>query len=256
MSKKSSSSRILASFIADSTSASGVGRPYFSRRSFSREPALTPMRIGTPRAFASRAISRTLSWYLMFPGLIRRPWTPASSAAIAYFHWKWMSATTGIVACSAIWTSASASSQCGTATRTIWQPVATSAAICWSVAFTSAVFVVVIDWTETGASPPTSTEPTRIFRVVLRFASIRSSFPRARSSAGMPSSTEDVEDDRALLWLVHLEQDQPLPPAERRLSGAHRDRVRRGGEQHRLHVRVAVLALVGLLEVLGAELVV
>src|SRR4051812_207199 len=247
---------MLASCIADSTSASGVGDPYFSSSSFSSDPALTPIRIGTPRAFASRAISRTLSWYLMLPGLIRRPWMPASSAAIAYFHWKWMSATTGIVACSAICRSASASSQCGTATRTISQPVATSAAICWSVALTSAVFVVVIDWTDTGASPPTSTEPTRIFRVALRFASISSSFPRAGSFAEVASFAEDVEDDRAFFWLVHLEQDQPLPATEGRISRAHGDRVRRRRQQHRLHVRVAVLALVGLLEVLRAEVVV
>ncbi len=168
MSKKSSSSRILASFRADSVSASGVGAPYLARRSASREPAFTPIRIGTPRSFASRAISRTLSWYLMFPGLIRRPWIPASSAAIAYFHWKWMSATTGIVDFAAIAGRASASSQWGTATRTISHPVATSAAICCRVALMSAVFVVVIDCTRTGASPPISTSPMRIVRVVRR----------------------------------------------------------------------------------------
>ena len=48
--------------------------------------------------------------------------------------------------------SASASSWLGTATRTIWQPEAVSSAICCSVALTSAVGVVVIDWTETGAA--------------------------------------------------------------------------------------------------------
>jgi hypothetical protein len=53
--------------------------------------------------------------------------------------------------------SASASSCDGTATRTIWQPVAVSSAICCSVAFTSAVSVVVMDWTDTGAPPPTGT---------------------------------------------------------------------------------------------------
>ena len=126
---KSSSSRIRASFSADSTSASGVGAPYRASRSFSSEPAFTPIRIGTPRAFASRAITRTLSWYLMLPGLIRRPWIPASSAAIAYFHWKWMSAITGTVDLAAIASSAFASSQCGTATRTMSTPVATSEAI-------------------------------------------------------------------------------------------------------------------------------
>src|SRR5438034_3049609 len=163
MSPNPSSSRMWTSCNADATSASGVGLPYVARRSFWSDPAFTPIRIGTPRALASRAINRTLSWYLMFPGLMRRPWTPASSAAIAYFHWKWMSAMTGIVACSAIVLRASASSQWGTATRTISHPAATSAAICCSVALTSAVFVVHIDWTRMGASPPTSTHPTRTF---------------------------------------------------------------------------------------------
>ncbi len=181
MSKKSSSSRMRASFSADSTSASGVGLPYFSSRSFSSEPALTPMRIGTPRALASRAISRTLSWYLMLPGLIRRPWMPASSAAIAYFHWKWMSATTGTVDLAAIAVSASASSQCGTATRTMSTPVATSDAICCSVALMSDVFVVVIDWTLMGAPPPIGTPPSVIWRVGRRVAAIGIQSLRART---------------------------------------------------------------------------
>ena len=157
-----------ASFSALSTNASGVGFPYFASSSGSSDPAFTPMRIGTPRSLASRAISRTLSWYLMFPGLIRRPWMPASSAAIAYFHWKWMSATTGTVDFAAIATSASASSQCGTATRTMSTPAATSEAICCSVALMSAVFVVVIDWIDTGASPPIATPPRSICRLFLR----------------------------------------------------------------------------------------
>ena len=50
--------------------------------------------------------------------------------------------------------STSASSGRGTATRTISQPDAVNSAICCSVAFTSAVFVVVIDWTLTGESLP------------------------------------------------------------------------------------------------------
>src|SRR6266576_4815495 len=79
-----------------------------------------------------------------------------------------MSATTGTVACSAMVLSASASSRCGTATRTMSTPAATSDAICWSVALTSDVLVVVIDWMLMGASPPTSTEPTRSFRDFLR----------------------------------------------------------------------------------------
>ena len=71
-----------------------------------------------------------------------------------------MSAITGIGDLRAIDARASASSVSGTATRTIWHPAAVSSAICCKVALTSAVFVVVIDWTETGAPPPTGTEPT------------------------------------------------------------------------------------------------
>ena len=45
------------------------------------------------------------------------------------------------------------------------QPVAVSSAICWRVALTSEVSVVVIDWTEIGWSLPTPTLPTWIWRV-------------------------------------------------------------------------------------------
>src|SRR6185295_19117203 len=180
--------------------ASGDGRPYFCSRSGSREPAFTPIRIGTLRALASRAISRTLSWYRMLPGLIRSPWIPASSAAIAYFHWKWMSATTGTVDLAAIAVRASASSQCGTATRTMSTPAATSEAICCRVALMSAVLVVVIDWTRIGASPPIVTSPTRTWRLFLRSVST--------APVSQPSLAEDVEDDLPVLGLVHLEQDQ------------------------------------------------
>ena len=155
MSKKSSSSRIRASFSALSTSASGVGAPYFSSRSFSSEPAFTPMRIGTPRSFASRAISRTLSWYLMLPGidpqaLDARPRAPPSRTSTG----------SGCRRRPAPWTSRRSRRaprrppSAGTATRTMSTPAATSDAICCSVALMSAVFVVVIDWIETGASPP------------------------------------------------------------------------------------------------------
>src|SRR5919197_1397237 len=224
MSKKDSSSRIRASFRALSTSASAVGAPCLARRSLSSEPAFTPIRIGTLRALASRAISRTLSWYLMLPGLIRNPWIPASSAAIAYFHWKWMSATTGTVDLAAIAVSASASSQWGTATRTMSTPAATNDAICCRVALMSAVFVVVIDWMRMGASPPIVTSPTRTCRVFRRSVSTRpvSQLPpeghRSRSLLEPPSpqasAAEHVEHDLPALGLVHLEQDQPLPAAE------------------------------------------
>src|SRR5438309_955981 len=177
----------------------------------------------------------------MFPGLMRSPWMPFSSASIAYFHWKWMSAITGTVACSAICFSARASSQCGTATRTMSTPAATSDAICCSVAFTSEVFVVVIDWTETGASPPISTDPSLIFLDVLRSASIMVSIAVRRRRG---SSAEDVEHHVPVLGLVQLQQEQPLPPAEQGLAARHGDGVRTSAHDHLRHVGSAVLPLV------------
>ena len=149
---------------------------------------MTPILIGTPAADAARAISPTLSSNaLMFPGLTRTAAQPASIAANTYFGWKWMSAMTGICDLRAISGSASASSWDGTATRTIWQPAAVSSAICCNVALTSAVSVVVIDCTETGAPPPTGTAcapwPTMIWRDFRRGAS------GSGGSCGSPRST-------------------------------------------------------------------
>src|SRR6266513_6387823 len=97
-----------------------------------------------------------------------------------------MSAITGICDLRAISGSAAASSWDGTATRTIWQPVAVSSAICCSVALTPAVRVVVIDWTDTGAPPPTGTAclplPTMIWRGLRRDAS------GSRAGWGIPRS--------------------------------------------------------------------
>src|SRR3954451_15111236 len=101
-----------------------------------------------------------------------------------------MSAMTGICECRAISGSASASSVSGTATRTIWQPAAVRSAICWSVALTSAVFVVVIDCTLTGKSLPTPTPPTFSCRVLRREASTgggAAGMPRLTGSAMAPS---------------------------------------------------------------------
>src|SRR5579875_3533578 len=170
-SRKPCSSNSEASQSADSTSASGVALPYFSSKRLSSEPALTPIRIEMPASLAALAIAATWSSnFLMLPGFTRTPAQPASIAAKTYLGWKWMSAITGIWLCLAISGSASASSWDGTATRTMSQPVAVSSAICWRVALTSAVSVVVIDWTETGASPPTATEPTLIWRDLRRGA--------------------------------------------------------------------------------------
>ena len=172
MSRKPCSSNSEHSHSADSTSASAVALPYFCSSRGSSEPALTPIRIGTPASAAALAISPTLSSnFLMLPGLTRTAAQPASMAAKTYLGWKWMSAMTGICDLRAMAGSASTSSWDGTATRTIWQPDAVSSAICCSVALTSAVSVVVIDCTETGAPPPTGTEPTMIWRLLRRSAS-------------------------------------------------------------------------------------
>src|SRR5688500_3506102 len=95
-----------------------------------------------------------------------------------------MSAITGICDFCAIAGSASASSWLGQATRTMSQPEAVSSAICCNVALTSAVSVVVIDWTDTGAPPPTGTDPTMIWRLCRRGAS------GGGGTAGMPRLTD------------------------------------------------------------------
>src|SRR3990167_6163498 len=63
---------------ADSTRASGVGSPYFFCRSFSSEPALTPMRIEMPRSRAASTTALTRSARPILPGLMRRQSTPGS----------------------------------------------------------------------------------------------------------------------------------------------------------------------------------
>src|SRR5690606_3687443 len=100
----------------------------------------------------------------------------------------------------------------GTATRTMSQPAAVSSAICWSVALMSVVGVVVIDCTETGASPPTSTLPTRILRDRRRGAStgggadgipremgvpavMVSSIPQSGSSSAQPDRVDQIGVD-------------------------------------------------------------
>src|SRR6476661_6436466 len=181
---KSCSSKRPASQTALSTSASGVALPYFSSSRLARLPALTPIRIEVPWSLAVWAISLTWSSNLrMLPGLTRTAAQPASMAANTYLGWKWMSAMTGICDLWAMAGSASASSWLGQATRTMSQPDAVSSAICWSVALMSVVGVVHIDWTEMGASPPTSTLPTLILRVLRRGAST------GAGRAGIPSPT-------------------------------------------------------------------
>ena len=82
MSRKSCSSNSEHSQSADSTSASGVALPYLASSRLSRDPALTPIRIGMPASLAALAISPTLSSnFLMLPGLTRTAAQPASIAA-------------------------------------------------------------------------------------------------------------------------------------------------------------------------------
>jgi hypothetical protein len=55
-----------------------------------------------------------------------------------------------------------------TVTRTSSEPARHNSPTCFTVATTSAVSVLVIDCTATGASPPTSTWPIRTWRVARR----------------------------------------------------------------------------------------
>src|SRR5258708_28902837 len=70
--------------------------------------------------------------------------------------------------CSTIWGTAGAASSLLTVTRTSSDPARASAAHCWTVEGTSAVSVLVIDCTTTGASEPTRTPPTTVVTVFLR----------------------------------------------------------------------------------------
>ena len=138
----------------------------------------------------------------MFPGLIRTAATPASIALSASEALKWMSAITGIGDSRTISGSAAASSFFGTATRTISHPADASAAICAVVAATSCVFVSVIDCTTTGAPPPISTSPTRIWTSLAslegsagrRYESLPMSFesPTKNSSSTTASPTTET----------------------------------------------------------------
>ena len=117
---KPTSSNMRASFIADATSASGVGPPYLAYSSLSSEPAFTPMRREMPASVAALQIEGPTSSNLrMLPGFTRTAAQPASMAWNTYLLWKWMSAITGIGDFLTISGNASASSWLGTATRTI-----------------------------------------------------------------------------------------------------------------------------------------
>ena len=78
-----------------------------------------------------------------------------------------MSAIRGISICSLILSTALAASSSGTATRMISHPASSNAWIWATVAATSSVFVLHMDWMDTGAPPPTATLPTINFFVIL-----------------------------------------------------------------------------------------
>ena len=81
--KKSSSSIILIFLRALSTKASGQGSLYFSRISFSSEPALTPILIAQPLFFAADTTDFIFSFSPILPGLILKHLAPFSAASIA-----------------------------------------------------------------------------------------------------------------------------------------------------------------------------
>ena len=66
-----------------STKASGHGSLYFSKMSFSREPALTPILIEQSLFLAALSTSCIFNLSPMLPGLILKHFAPFSAASIA-----------------------------------------------------------------------------------------------------------------------------------------------------------------------------
>ncbi len=118
-----------------------------------------------PAALARSATSPTFSGPPMLPGLRRMQWAPASMAFSARVWLKWMSAITGIGDSTTMRLRASMSLSRGTAQRTRSAPASAMARIWRMVASRSAVSVLVIDCTATGAPPPIFTPPTSICRL-------------------------------------------------------------------------------------------
>ena len=171
---KSCSSNRLASQTALSTSASGVALPYFCSRRGSSEPALTPIRMLTPASFAAFAIAPTWSSNLrMLPGFTRTAAQPASIAWKTYFGWKWMSAMTGIWLFFAMMCSTSASSwlrhrdahDVATGGGQLGDLLQGRVDVRASASSSSTA-------RSPGASPPTSTLPTLIWRDLRRGARV------------------------------------------------------------------------------------
>src|SRR3984957_6410528 len=118
-----------------------------------------------------------------------------------------MSATIGTGERGMIWANPSAAAISLQVQRTMSAPSAASAWICSSVPSTSAVLVVVIDCTDIGASPPTFTDPSaiwRVFRRGLRGLAVTSIYPVCPFAHRSIRSTErvgdrggDIEEERA-----------------------------------------------------------
>ena len=89
--KKFSSSIILIFLKALSTRASGQGSLYFSKISFSKDPAFTPIRIAQSLFFAADIISLIFFISPILPGFIRKHFAPLSAASnallsVSYTH--------------------------------------------------------------------------------------------------------------------------------------------------------------------------
>ena len=158
--------------MADSSIASPVGSVYLRWISFSKEPALTPMRIGILWCLAQATTSRTLASLPILPGLIRKQSAPASATASAILWSKCTSAISGTLTCLRISLKALTVSIVGVDTRIISAPASTQRWICATVAATSQVSVLVILCTLIGASPPIATLPTCIFLVGRRWIGV------------------------------------------------------------------------------------
>src|SRR5690606_35930197 len=111
------------------------------------------------------------------------------------------SSTPIIASLSTIRGTAAAAAGVFTVTRTISEPARHSSATCFAVAAMSAVSVLVIDCTTTGAPPPTRTLPTRTWRVSRRRAG-----PKGCSMAPIVVALSCPDGDR-----THRRDPQPQP---------------------------------------------
>src|SRR5690606_34998084 len=141
------------------------------------------------------------------------------------------SSTPIIASLSTIRGTAAAASGVFTVTRTISEPARQSSATCFAVAATSAVSVLVIDCTTTGAPPPTATLPTRTWRVVRRGAGPKAGVSACSSMGPIVAALCCPDGDR-----THRRDPQPQPaqhpgarPAGGRVpAGLGRGRAERG----------------------------